>query len=66
MKTRRINAGEIRGMVTTRYGAVLTFGGSYDMWSRGIRWTRTLARITGIPQSVILLTICADYREMLG
>ena len=53
-------------MVTTRYGAVLTFGGSYDMWSRGIRWTRTLARITGIPQSVILLTICADYREMLG
>lgn len=66
MKIQRMDAGEMRELVTTQYGAVLTFGGSYDAWRRGMRWIRTIARITGIPQAMILLTVCADYRQMVG
>lgn len=65
-RPRSIDAGEMRELVTKRYGAVLTFGGSFDAWRRGMRLVRVIARITGIPQATILRTICADYRQMVG
>lgn len=63
--TKRMDAGEIRELIVERYGQVLTYGGAYSTWRRGMRWVMVLSRLTGLIQSEILRTVQSDYQASL-